>query len=347
MGRKPHRHLNLPPRMRARPKAGGVTWYYYDAGGKPRREIPLGKDYVLAVKRWADLEAEGGKRAALVATFPALWTRYQVDILPTLAASTVRVFRSDIKHLLAFFGDPPAPLEQIRPLHLRQFLDWMQAKPTTANRCKGLFSTLWNHARAWGWTDLENPCAGIRGHATGKRDVYVTDDVYKAVHAAATQPIRDAMDLAYLTGQRPGDILRMTERDLQDGTLPVHQGKTGARVRIKVEGGLAELLARIKARKAAHKVWHAALLVGEHGKPLTVTSLRHGFTAARESAAQAHPNLADEIHAFWFRDLRAKAADDKADQAGEKEAQNLLGHTDGRMTARHYLRRGKIVGPTR
>jgi fumarylacetoacetate (FAA) hydrolase family protein len=66
-----------------------------------------------------------------------------------------------------------------------------------------------------------------------------------------------------------------------------------------------------------------------------------------EEHAKGDAAQADEIRAFWFRDLRAKAADDKADQAGEKEAQNLLGHTDGRMTARHYLRRGKIVGPTR
>jgi integrase len=347
MGRKPTKNLNLPSRMRARPKAGGIIWYYYDAGGKPRREIPLGSDYILAVKKWAELEADGQKRASQETTFPALWAKYAREVLPTLAASTQRVHQSDVKNLLAFFGQPPAPLEQIRPLHIRQFLEWLKAKPTTANRAKRLFSTLWNHARGWGWTDLQNPCQGIRGLTEGKRDVYVTDEIFRLVYQAASQPIKDAMDLAYLTGQRPGDVLKMTERDIQDNALPIHQGKTGARVRIKIEGALAEVLARIKTRKAGFKVWHAAILVGEHGKPLTVATLRNGFTDARNTAIAAHPDHADQIKAFWFRDLRAKAADDKADQAGESEAQKLLGHTDGRTTSKHYLRRGKLVGPTR
>jgi len=249
--------------------------------------------------------------------------------------------------LLRFFGDPPAPIEQIRPLHIRQFIDWMRAKPTTANRCKRLFSTLWNHARAWGWTDRENPCVGIHGLAEGKREVYVTDAIYRAVWQSASQPIRDAMDLAYLTGQRPGDVLKMSERDIQDGTLPVRQGKTGARVRIKIEGELAEVIARIKTRKAGFKVWISALLISDHGKALTVATLRNGFSEARQRAAERNPEMAEAIREFWFRDLRAKAADDKADSAGEKEAQHLLGHADGRVTAKHYLRRGKVVGPTR
>ena len=57
MGRKPTKNLNLPPRMRARVR-GTKTWYYYDAGGKPRREIPLGNDYPLAVRQWSELEHE-------------------------------------------------------------------------------------------------------------------------------------------------------------------------------------------------------------------------------------------------------------------------------------------------
>ena len=346
MGRKPTKHLNLPPRVRARKKAGGVLWYYYETG-ENRREIALGNDYVLAIQKWAELEQTKSALPAGVTTFTALWEKYKFEELPRLKAGTIRTHLSDIKHLLKFFGEPPAPLEQIRPLHIRQFLDWLKDKPATANRCKRLFSNLWNHARGWGWTDLENPCAGIRGHATGKREVYISDAVYRAVWDCASPPIRDAMDLAYLTGQRPADLLDLSERDIQDGSLPIRQAKTGARVRINVTGELAELIQRIKARKKTHKVWVTALLVQASGKPLTRMTLRNGFTAARQAAAKANPHLADEIMAFWFYDLRAKAADDKAETAGESEAQKLLGHTDGRTTARHYLRRGKRVDPTK
>ena len=40
--------------MRAR-RRGSKTYYYYDTGAKPRHEIPLGFDYILAVQEWAKL----------------------------------------------------------------------------------------------------------------------------------------------------------------------------------------------------------------------------------------------------------------------------------------------------
>lgn len=346
MGRKPTKNLNLPKGMRARLR-GQKTWYYYDTGGKPRREIPLGDDFVLAVQKWTELEIAPRQKVVEAMTFNALWQRYERDELPQLAAATIRTHKSDIKHLLKFFGDPPAPIEKIRPVHIRQFLDWMKDKKTTGNRCKRLFSNLWNHARAWGWTDLENPCTGITGHATGSRDVYVTDAVYQAVWECATQPIKDAMDLAYLTGQRPADVLKMSELDIQDSTLPIKQQKTGARVRIRIQGELEALIKRIKARKKGYKIWVTALLVQMNGKPLTTMTLRNGFVSARDQAADNNPDMAEAIRAFWFYDLRAKAADDVAEVSGDDAAKTLLGHTDGRTTARHYLRRGKLVDPTR
>ena len=44
--------------FRARRQKSGTTYYYFDAGGKPRKEIPLGKDYVAAVRKWTQLMAE-------------------------------------------------------------------------------------------------------------------------------------------------------------------------------------------------------------------------------------------------------------------------------------------------
>lgn len=55
------------------------------------------------------------------------------------------------------------------------------------------------------------------------------------------------------------------------------------------------------------------------------------------------------IEGLQFRDLRAKAATDKADSAGDiREAQRQLGHTTVAMTE-HYRRqrRGQKTTPTR
>jgi hypothetical protein len=150
------------------------------------------------------------------ATFADLEKRYLVDAVPKLASSSARMYRSDIKHLLASFAE--APLSQIKPMHIRQFLDDHADKPTTANRCKCVFSTMWNHARGWGYTDLPNPCEGIQGYSLEKRTVYISDALYKAVWTSGSAPLRDAMDLAYLTGQRPADALKMTEYESPRGT---------------------------------------------------------------------------------------------------------------------------------
>ncbi|WP_143860923.1 hypothetical protein [Nitrosovibrio sp. Nv4] len=56
----------------------------------------------------------------------------------------------------------------------------------------------------------------------------------------ASQAVRDAMDLAYLTGQRPADTLKMRETDIRDGMLVVKQrksvrdGKAGKVLRLRL-----------------------------------------------------------------------------------------------------------------
>jgi integrase len=345
MGRKNTRNLNMPPHMHPRTQRSGKTYYYMykkDDAGK-RVEIALGDDFILALKKYAELNVVVDAGAG--ATFTDVYKRYLVDALPKLAASSAKMWRSDIKHLLAAFND--APLSQIRPVNIRHFLDDHADTPTTANRCKRVFSVMWNKARGWGYTDLPNPCEGIQGHSLGKRTVYITDAIFEAVWASASVPLRDAMDLAYLTGQRPADALKMTEHDIIDGHLIVTQEKTKQPLRIKIIGQLATLLDRIEARKAGYKVKTAALLVNLSGKRLTAPALRAQFDKARTAAAVAVPDLAEEIKQMWFYDLRAKAADDTADDLGDQAASNLLGHENVQTTRRHYLRRGKIVAPTR
>jgi integrase len=106
-------------------------------------------------------------------------------------------------------------------------------------------------------------------------------------------------------------------------------------------------LVRIRARKAGHKMVTAALLVNLQGKRLTPAVLRNHFDEARALAAAKHPAMAADIKAFHFYDLRAKAADDTSDERGDQAASDLLGHDSVKTTHRHYLRRSKIVDPTK
>ncbi|MFZ4480139.1 MAG: tyrosine-type recombinase/integrase [Rhodoferax sp.] len=329
--------------MRVRPQKSGKTYYYFDTG---TQEVPLGSDYIIAVQKWVELAQDKTK---VVVTFKDLADKYAQEELPLKAKSTQATQRGDIKMLREFFGTPvDAPINQIKPKHIWALLEWKKSTPTTANRLKRVFSHMFNKARQWGYTERENPVRGIEGFALGKREVDVSEAVYKAVWNVASEPLRDAMDLAYLTGQRPGDVLQFNERQIVDGVFIIKkQSKTGTPLRIRVEGEFGQLLERIAQRKSKYKVWCTSLTVNLQGLALTKHTLRNHFEPARAAAAAANPALAEEIKAMWFYDLRAKAADDTADDHGDQAAADLLGHKNVATTQRHYLRRGKKVGPTR
>lgn len=237
-----------------------------------------------------------------------------------------------------------ARLPQIKPLHIRQYLDRRTAK-TAANREIAVLSTLFNWAREKGITDSPNPCAGVSRNRETGRDIYVTDEVLNAVHAEASPELADAMDIALLTGQRPADVLKFRRNMISDGYLWHKQNKTGAKQGIEIVPGsdFEKVLKRALERpRSATGAW---LVQTSLGQPLTVQTLQRRFQAARAAAAAKYPGLAMEIAAFQFRDLRPKAATDSADL---KSAQELLGHTDETTTARIYRRvRGTKVKPLR
>jgi integrase len=341
MGRKPSRNKNLPHGMRARHRKSG-TYYYLDTCGTPRREIALGSDYALAVKKWAELTIHAQPRQTEFMTFRYAAERYQREILPQKAPQTQRANLRELTKLYEFFDAPPAPLAKIEPIHIRQYLDWRKSAPVGANREKALFSHIWNKAREWGFTDRPNPCIGVRGYSeTGRKDVYVEDIIFRAVWDKADLPTRDAMDLAYLTGQRPADTLKFDERDIREGALWLAQNKTGKKLRITVQGDLAVVIDRIRARKRRYKVISTTLIVNEKGERLTAEALRFRFDAARKAAGIPREN-------FQFRDLRAKAGTDKEEREGMAAARDQLGHTDEKMTQRYVRhRKGKLVTPTR
>lgn len=347
MGRRPSVHQNMPPRMRPRQKPGGI-YYYYDLGGKPRREIPLGNDYATAVRKWVELEQDTTQQAASLLTFKAVADRYLKEVLPTKAARTQKDNLTELANLLKFFNNPPAPLESIKPMHIRLYLDWRgQQARTRANREKALFSHIWNMARAWGLTELANPCIGIKGFGEDPRDVYIEDDVYQAVYGCADRALKDAMDLEYLCAQRPADTLKLSETNIQDGQLVIAQNKTDARLRINIKGKLKKVIKRIMETKRGHKVRSLALICKDNGAALSYGALRDRFDRARAMAAKKHPKLAEAIREFQFRDLRAKGGTDKAEAEGNvRSAQKLFGHSMEKTTEIYIRnRRGDSVDP--
>ena len=342
---KPH----LPPRMRRKVTSSGKIYYYYDCGGKPRKWLPLGSDFYEALKQYADYEKEYceqaiGSQINNALTFRYVANRYLKEVLPKKHLTTQRNNLRELGKLLEFFDHPPAPINDIRPVHIREYLDWRsKTAKVRANREISLFSHIFNKAREWGYTDNENPCRGVSRNKETGRDVYVDDDVFWKVYAHADRHIQYAMLIAYLTGQRVADCLKIRCADIKNGELYVQQNKVKTKLRIRVVGMLAEVLGKLMEERGQQT--HDRLFVymgsrpGLSGQPMTESMLRGGMDRAREKAGI-------DKASFQFRDLRAKAATDKDDRTGLEAASRLLGHSSQVMTKQYIRNRlGDLVEP--
>lgn len=331
MGRKRTTNTNLLDRMSAVRKPNGKVYYYYDTGGQPRYK-PLGSDYLEAVRIWRDLHM--AESPAAIQSLAYAIQKYSSDVIPTKAERTQVDNKAEIKKLLEFFEG--ARLEDIRPLHIRQYREWRTAK-TRCNRELALLSHIWNMAREWGLTDLPNPCAGVKRNKEVGRDAYITDEQFSAILACAEPVLADAMELAYLTGQRPADVLKMRETDIREGCIEVKQGKTGAKLRIEAIGRLGEVIARCKSRKAGN-VYNTALITGKTGKPISVQWIGELWNRAKAAAG-----IEGDIQ---FRDIRAKTVSDKEEITNIRDAQQLAGHSTVGMTETYSRkRRGQKITP--
>lgn len=86
----------------------------------PRKEISLGKAYLEAIRQWCELE---GKNNMPLIYFKDVADRYLLKIVPTKAARTQIDNVRQMQNLLAFFNNPPAPIRETRPIHIRRYLN--------------------------------------------------------------------------------------------------------------------------------------------------------------------------------------------------------------------------------
>ena len=284
--------------------------YYYG-----RNHIALGDDFRVALRRYAELHTG----ASAPGTFAETATLYEREGLVKRAPKTQAEYTRQLRTLVRVFG--AMRLDSIKPKHIADYMVARSTRtvdkqgkvhggPIVATREKALLSLLFSFARRRGLTDGMNPCMGIRG-TKAQRDRYVSDAELSDAVKRADTTLAAFLELCYFTGQRPGDVVRMRRQDVQDGVLSVQQGKTGAKVRIGIDGPLQDVLERLTAGAVASMF----LVRDDRGQPLTLPALRKRF---------------DKLGVDWqIRDLRAKAA---SDSASSKEAQTLLGHAAATTT---------------
>lgn len=309
------------PRLRARAGRNGPR-YYFDAGGKPRRWIALGADDAVARRRYDELIAAPRPPAGTV----DLMLADTIEAMRgKLAPGTIANYRGYRKHLAAVF-DRPEDITQA------DVLRYLKICPRTSFRGEiGLLSLAFAH-----WMDAGrltfNPCFGVhcRRHGSKRTRLLLPAEI-DAIIAATDERIAVAIELAYATGLRIGDLCRLRWADVA-GVLETQ--KTGARAALAPSDALDAILARARAVQA--RVASLYVLCARAGRAWRPDGLRRHWIKACKAAGVA------DAH---FHDLRAAAGTEVERRYGREAAREFLGHADIRTTM-VYLR-GLRVGTIR
>jgi len=313
MGRKRKSRQDLPERVYQKHGA----YYLVTPESKWMR---LGKSMGEAMREYANLVGEREK----ITTMGQVIDRYQAEVLPEKAESTIQIGTIALVRLKKVFGAMRP--QEIRPMDIYRYID-IRAKKNgkgAANSEKSFFSSVFNAAILWGIAD-KNPCKEVKRVPQPGRDRYMTDEEFQELYLKASPKMQCIMDLAYVTGLRKGDILKIKLPDIHDGELHVVTQKTKRKMVFTVEGDLQEIIDRAKSLRG--KILSPYLLCAHHGGQIKVSNFNDQWARLKTKA-----NLYDELH---FHDIRAKAATD-ADNLG-LNAQRLLGHK-ARSTTEQYIK---------
>lgn len=306
MGRTRKSNFGLPPRMHVK----GDTFYYVTTTS-PRKWIRLSKDLQEAKVKWAEIEGRNDESGL----FSALVHRYLAECLGDLKPNTVRAYRSAAAQIIKVFGEMRP--EEIKPPHIAQYMDLHDSK-SKANMGLVVLKNVFLKAIRWGAVET-SPAMDIERHTLKRRERYITDEEFTAIRSKASAVVRCAMDIAYLTGAREGDILKIKLGDIKPDGLYITQEKTGKN---QVFTWTEPLSAAINAaRKLPRRVRGFTLICTRTGKQYTTRNFYSQWEKACEKAGVT------DAH---FHDLRGKAATDA--KLGGQNHQQLLGHSNKAMS---------------
>lgn len=181
-------------------------------------------------------------------------------------------------------------------------------KPATINRRLAILRRVARLAhRQWDWLDrdLGSKVTLLAGEEPRRQQA--TPEQVKALMLAASPRVRKAVVWAVLTGLRRTELQKVTPESFQGRALVLTETKTGRPRIVPLADGLNPKHFPFK---------------------LTPTEVSHDFRVARAAAG---------LDWLQFRDLRRTCGSWIVQRTGSlKAAQQLLGHSNIAVTARHY-----------
>jgi integrase len=303
------------------------TYYWAWKGGPPLRGEPGSPEFSASYNA-----AVAQKVAPPTGVLLALLLRFQAsgEFLHGISERTRRDYVKQIKRIERAFGD--FPIKALDDPGARAvFLEWRDGLARTSLRqADYAYHTL---ARILSWAlkrglITKNPCAegGKLYHGTRVDKIWNDEDVARFLDTAPPH-LCLAMMLAVNTGQRQGDLLKLTWSAYDGSTIKVRQRKTGAYVNVPVSDELRAVLDATPKRSPL-------MLVNTDGKPWSESGFQGAWGKATARAA---------VRGRTFHDLRGTAVVTLA-RAGctEVEIYSITGHKPGDVQAiltAHYLPR--------
>lgn len=310
-------------------KSGERVSYYYAWKGGPRLSgEPGSAEFVESYQ-----QAQAKRTTPKSHTLLALLDKYQQS--PKWQSLAERTRKDCIKHILKIeteFGD--FPLDALADRRTRGlFLDWRDKMGLkSARQADYTFATLatvlaWAYDR--GLID-RNPCTNPGKLYKSKRSEITWTEVDEAAFMKrAPEHLKLAFMMAIWTGQRQGDLLRLTWAAYDGSHIRLKQSKTGRRVVIPVASPLrAELDKEARSKRAI------TILTTLKGTSWT----SHGFGASWRKAIAAA-----KLQGLTFHDLRGTAVTRLAIAGCEiTEIATITGHSlkdVATILDTHYLSR--------
>jgi integrase len=303
-----------------------VTYWYAWKGGPRLRGEPGGPEFVTSYH-----EAISQKKSPPAGVLLSILQGYQTSIkFEDLAERTKRDYVKIIKAIELEFGDFPLAALADRGAP-GVFMEW---RDTLARRSRRQADYAWvvlGAILSWALKRglvAANPCRkGGRLYRGSRRDKIWSLGDELAFLDKAPRHLHLALQLGLWTGQRQGDLLRLTWSAYDGKRITLKQSKTGVPVIIPVGSPLKAALDTTTRRSPI-------ILVNSDGKPWTA----HGFSSSWRKACRGVG-----IFGVTFNDLRGTAVTRLA-LAGATEAEiaTITGHTlrdVGSIIDANYLHR--------
>lgn len=294
----------------------------------------------------ADLKEQATGRI----TIPRLVSDWERDVMARHAPKTQRDEVARGKVIASSF-ESFTP-DQVSAPDVSEFLSHFRSKPRTHNAYRAQLGELMRYAMERGLrAPGTNPVTDVvRTMRTPARDRYVTDSELRRIKVAAmygddgrrtrSGPMLCALvDMAYLTGQRIGDLLSMEWSQFGQHGVSFETAKTGAKVLIGWTARLRDVERRLRQLRVDREAFTQRVFTTQEGQPYTYWG---ASTAWRRAVKRAG------VRDCHFHDLRAKALTDKDSREGTQAARTMGAHTTDAQTADYVRHKGaRKTGATR